>query len=364
MSGRKKMKKILATLLALLMVFTLVGCSSSAPATDEPAAEGGEEAPAAKKIKIAYCINGTTGDKSFFDSGNEGMQWINEKHGDQAEATVLEFTYDDSTWQSQLENVFASEEYDIIIVGTYDMLEMTVALTAEYPNQKVWFYDEQWDFDANPRDNVISLLFKQNEGSYIVGYMAAMASKTNHVSFCGGMSNTVLLDFAAGYEQGAKAYNPDCKVDITWMDSFSDSSKGKDVASASYSQGVDVVFACGGGAGLGCFDAALEYDNVYVIGVDGDQGAAWEAAGETEKAAKTITSMKKNVNQGFFDTLEKELAGTLQYGQNYRLGVDGGYVSAAITNATKAVFDADQLAKVDEITAGIAGGTIAVDTAF
>ena len=244
------------------------------------------------------------------------------------------------------------------------MLEMTVELTEEYPDQKVWFYDEQWDFEANPRENVISLLFKQNEGSYLVGYMAAMASKTGHISFCGGMSNTVLLDFFAGYQQGAKACNPDIICDETWMNSFSDPSAGKDVATASYSQGVDVVFACGGQAGLGVFEAALEFPDAYVIGVDGDQGSYWESKGETEKAAKTITSMTKNVNNGFYDMAVKELEGTLEYGQNYRLGLDGGYVGAAVTAATEAVLTADDLAKIEELKAGIIDGSIVVDTAF
>ena len=86
MSGRKKMKKILAILLALLMVFTLAGCGSNEPATED----GGEEAPAAdEKIKIAYCMNGTLGDKSFFDSGNEGMELINKNYGDKAEAVAI-----------------------------------------------------------------------------------------------------------------------------------------------------------------------------------------------------------------------------------------------------------------------------------
>ncbi len=354
------MKKLFKPVLAGLMAISLAACSNGGSSTPSaaPADEGDD------KISIALCVNGTLGDKSFFDSGNEGMQWIERDFGDKAETEVIEFSYDDTTWQSKLENVFMSEEYDIIIVGTYDMLGMTVELTAEYPDQKVWFYDEQWDFEANPRDNVISLLFKQNEGSYIVGYMAAMASKTNHISFCGGMSNTVLLDFFAGYEQGAKAYNPDIIVDETWMDSFSDSSKGKDVASSSYSQGVDVVFACGGSAGLGVFEAALEYDDVFVVGVDGNQGAMWEAAGETAKAEKTLTSMTKNVNQGFYDTFKKELDGTLEYGQNYRLGVNGGYVGAAVTSTTEAALTADQLKAVEDITAQIADGTIEVATAF
>ncbi|MCR5230500.1 MAG: BMP family ABC transporter substrate-binding protein [Solobacterium sp.] len=358
------MKKSFTSALAAMMALSMAACSnggSSAPASAEPAAPAAE---GNDKISIALCVNGTLGDKSFFDSGNEGMQWIERDFGDKAETEVIEFSYDDTTWQSKLENVFMSESYDIIIVGTYDMLGMTVELTEEYPNQKVWFYDEQWDFEANPRENVISLLFKQNEGSYVVGYMAAMATKTNHISFCGGMSNTVLLDFFAGYEQGAKAYNPDIVVDETWMDSFSDSSKGKDVASSSYSQGVDVVFACGGSAGLGVFEAALEYDDVYVIGVDGDQGAMWEAAGEKAKADKTLTSMTKNVNQGFYDTFKKELDGTLEYGKNYRLGVNGGYVGAAVTSTTNAALTEEQLKAVDDIKAQIADGTIDVATAF
>ena len=351
------MKKLLTVLLACFMIFALVGCTKS---------EGGQEEQeeTAEKLKIAYCINGTTGDKSFFDSGTEGMQWINRDFGDKVEATTIEFTYDDSTWRTQLENAFMSEEYDIIIVGTYDMLGMTVELTAEYPDQKVWFYDEQWDFEANPRENVLSLLFKQNEGSYVVGYMAAMASQTGYITFCGGMSNTVLLDFYAGYKQGALAYNPDIRVEETWMNSFSDPSTGKNVATASYSDGADVVFACGGSAGLGVFEAALDFDGAKVIGVDGNQGAAFEAAGDTEKAARTITSMTKNVNQGFYDTCKKELDGTLEYGQNYRLGLNGGYVGAAVTAATEATFTAEQLAAVEDIKAKIASGEIVVDTAF
>lgn len=351
------MKKLLTVLLSLLMVLTLAACGGNGgdTATDEPKDE---------VIKIAFCINGLLGDKSFFDSGNEGLERINKDFAGKVEAKVLEFTYDDTTWRSQLENVFMSEEYDVILVGCYDMLGMTVELTEEYPNQKVWFFDEMWDFDANPRENVLSLLFKQNEGSYLVGYMAAMASQTNRVSFCGGMSNTVLNDFAVGYTQGAKAYNPDCQVDITWMESFNDPTKGYGVADGSYSQGVDVIFACGGAAGLGVFDAAVEREGAMVIGVDGNQGAQFEQAGAADKAARTITSMQKNVGVGFYDTCKAMVEGTLEYGKNYRLGLEGGYVSPAITSATEATFTAEQLAVVEDLAAKISSGEIVVDTAF
>ena len=131
------MKKLICILLACFMVFGLVACNSGT--TPAPSAEPAQEtektepAPAEDKIKIAYCINGTRGDKSFFDSGNEGMEWINRDFGDKAEAEVIEFTYDDTTWRSKLENVFMSEQYDMDDIRTYlAFLESHPALTERF----------------------------------------------------------------------------------------------------------------------------------------------------------------------------------------------------------------------------------------
>ena len=372
------MKKLLTVLLAALMVFALVGCSGSNggdTATDAPAGEQSkmEEAKAAGKVTIANVVNGTLGDKSFFDSGEEAMQWINRDYGDKAYGETIELTYDKDTWAAGLAEV-ASQGWDIIIAGTYDMKEHVIPLLEEYPDQKWWFYDEEWNFDQAdgwqyaPSDNLYAMMFAQNEGSYVVGYMAAMLSKTGKIAFMGGQDNTVLDDFFVGFANGAKAFNPSISVTCAWMDSFNDATKGKDVSQGLYEAGHDVVFACGGQAGLGGFDQVItEDEGKYIIGVDGNQGAYFASLGTAEgtaKAERTITSMQKNVNQGFYDALKDELDGKVPYGTNKKLGLKGGYVSYSITDTTKALFTADQLAEIEKVANDIAAGTIDPGTAF
>ena len=153
--------------------------------------------------------------------------------------------------------------------------------------------------------------FKQYEVSFVVGAMAAMASQTGKVAFMGGMDNTVLDDFYVGFANGAKYVNPEIKVNCSWMNSFNDVTAGKDVATGLYEAGYDVVFACGGQAGLGGFDAVIE-------------------KGEG----------------------------------NAQLGLDGGFVSASVTDTTNAVFTADQMATINSLIADIIAGKIDCGTAF
>ena len=350
------MKKLLTLLLACLMLVSLFGCGTK-----------DDEDPNAGKIKLVYIINGTLGDKSFFDSGKEGLDKITADFGDKVYCEYRELTYDNSTWETKTADIVA-EGWDIVVAGTWDMKGYIEKLAVEHPETKFWFFDEQWDFENVKTDNVYAMLFKQNEGSFVVGAMAAMASQTGKVAFMGGMDNTVLDDFYVGYANGAKYVNPEIKVNCSWMNSFNDVTAGKDVATGLYEAGYDVVFACGGQAGLGGFDAVIEKgEGNWIIGVDGNQGAMFAAKGTDEgkaKAARTITSMQKNVNEGFYDAMKKHLEGTLPYGQNAQLGLDGGFVSASVTDTTNAVFTADQMATINSLIADIIAGKIDCGTAF
>lgn len=348
------MKKLIAVLMVLAMVLAFAGCAK------EPAAE---EA-AGDKIRLVYIVNGTLGDKSFFDSGKEGLDMINEQYGDKFYTEVREMSYDSSVWEPTALDI-ASEGWDIIVLGTWDMLEIAGKIAAEYPDTKVWFFDEQWDFEATPADNVYGMFFAQNEGSYLVGMAAAEASKTGKVAFMGGYENTVLKDFAVGYEQGAKAVNPDIDVNVSWTQSFDDSSIGKDISLGLYQQGYDVVFSCCGNCGLGAFDAVVEMgEGYYVIGVDGNQGEYWSSIGEDAKAAATITSMQKNVNNGFLRAAGLHLEGKCPYGTNEMLGLALGGVSFSVTDTTTSVLGEEVIAAMEKAQADIVSGAIAVDTAF
>ena len=357
------MKKLIAVLMVLAMVLAFVGCAKE-PAVEEPVAEGAAAEEAADKIRLVYIINGTLGDKSFFDSGKEGLDMINEQYGDKFYTEVREMSYDSSVWESSAMDI-ASEGWDIIVMGTWDMKATAAKIAEEYPETKVWYFDEQWDFEASPVDNAYGMLFAQNEGSYLVGMAAARASKTGKVAFMGGYENTVLQDFAVGYAQGAKAVNPDIDVNVSWTQSFDDVSIGKDISLGLYQQGYDVVFSCCGNCGLGAFDAVVEMGEGYhVIGVDGNQGAYWESLGETAKAAATITSMQKNVNNAFLRAAGLHLEGTCPYGTNETLGLAEGGVSFSVTDATKTILGDEVIAEMEKAQADIASGAIAVDTAF
>ena len=195
-----------------------------------------------------------------------------------------------------------------------------------------------------------------------------MLSQTGKVAFMGGMDNTVLDDFYVGFAQGAKYVNPNADVNLSWMNSFSDATAGKDTAQGLYAAGYDVVFACGGQAGLGGFDQVITEAEVnWVIGVDGDQGAYFASLGTDEgnaKAARCITSMIKSLDVGVFEACKRHLEGTLPYGTNDALGIAGDYVRAAITDTTTTVFTEEQLATVNQIIEDIKNGTIVVETAF
>lgn len=362
------MKKLLTILLALLMIVSLSACNKK----EEGGEQGGGETPADDRIRLVYIINGTLGDKSFFDSGKEGLDWIDRDFGDKVYTEYRELTYDNSTWEQKTADIVA-EGWDIVVAGTYDMKSYIGNLALEYPDTQFWFFDEIWNFDGPSFDwdpqfdtpNVYAMLFAQNEGSFVVGAMGAMLSEAKKIAFMGGMDNTVLDDFYVGYANGAKYIDPTCAVNLSWMESFNDATKGKDVSTGLYEAGYDVVFACGGQAGLGGFDSVIEQpEGKYIIGVDGDQGSYFQSIGETAKADRTLTSMQKNVNLGFYQAMERHLNGTLPYGTNDKLGLNGGYVSAAITDNTKKLLTAEQLAAVDQIVADIIAGKIDPGTAF
>ena len=348
---------------AALAGLGLVACGGSPSSSEGGSSDAGADSGSGKK-RIVYVINGTLGDKSFFDSGNDGMKEIESKYGDKVETDTREMGYDTSVWESTALDI-ASEGWDVMILGTFDMVDYADEIATQFPDTKLWFFDEACDFDAKPHDNIYGILFAQNQGSYLVGMAAAYASKTKKVAFMGGMENKVLQDFFAGYKQGALAVDPSIEVQDDWTQSFSDSTIGHDHAKALFQSGYDVVFSCCSACGLGAFDAAVEMgDGYYVIGVDGDQGAYWEAQNEPENAAHTLTSMMKNVGNTFVYAAGEELDGKIPYGTVETYGLDKDGVGFAVTDATKAVLTEEQLAAIDQAKQDIVDGKITVDTMF
>ena len=193
----------------------------------------------------------------------------------------VEAGVDPATWEASLEDAAANEDYDILIVGTWQMVEFLQNIAPKYPDKKFMIYDTSVDYETCEMcDHVYSVLYKQNEGSYLAGLYAGLMTQQDMegmneekiIGVIGGQDIPVINDFIVGYKQGAAdaGLDPDTGVIVQYAGDWNDPATGKEIALAMYQQGADIVFNVAGGTGVGIFQAAEEVGR-YAIGVDSDQ---------------------------------------------------------------------------------------------
>lgn len=373
------MKKILALLLALVLVFSLCACGQSeAPAEEAPAAEAPAEAPAAeapaeeetgKVYNVAYLVNGNLGDKSFFDSAESGLAALEE--AGRIEYVTIEMggtDEDQPTWLSTLYDVSESGEYDVVVCGTYQMPDYLKEVATAYPDQKYLIFDDNTYVGAN--ENVVNITYKQNDMGYLVGIFAAcmtvdtsidMINEDAVVGFVGGVDSPVINDFLIGFIEGARSINPDIKVDTRYTNDYVDTAIAKEYGlSMINDNNCDIIWGVAGNAGNGAAEAALETGKAWFIGVDSDQ----ELTLSSDLAAITFTSGLKNIGNSlvwFFDELD---AGNEYWGTEVTLGLAEGGVGI-VTDKNFATYASDETkAAVTEAQEKVLSGEIVVPTAI
>lgn len=324
-------------------------------------------AGAAEKLKVVLYLNGTLGDKSFFDSAARGVEMAVDELG--IFGKVIEGGYDSSRWEPDIAQL-SEGDWDIIIAGTWQLTEFVEKYARMHPDTVFFTYDTTVDYSAGDLGNVYSILYSQNEGSFLVGALAAMittsdlpaANPEKIIGFLGGMDIPVINDFKVGYTEGAQYIDPEVEVLVSYIDSFSDSAKGKELGMALYDQGADIGFNVAGQAGLGLLDAGKNKER-YVLGVDSDQYLLF-AESDPEKASWVVTSMLKNVDLSLYRGIKMYQEGTLKNGQAEVLGIaESGVGVAQNENFTKLVPE-EFRAKIKEIEEKILNGEIKVGTAF
>ena len=358
------MKKVLLVLLVLTLSFSLVltGCGSD-PAPVETPVEADEP------LKVSLLLNGVLGDKSFFDSADNGMTLIKAKYGDAVEVDTIEMSYDETKWEPTLQDI-SETDADIIIVGTWQMTEYLQDIAVEHPEKKYIVFDTAVDYESFDLPNVYSILYNQNEGSFLAGALAAkvstsdmeFANEEKSIGFLGGMDIPVINDFLVGYIEGALYVDADMKVAVSYIGSFDDSAKGKEMALAQYRAGVDIGFNVAGQAGLGQLDAAKE-EMKYALGVDSDQAAIFEDS-DPDKAALIVTSMLKRVDNSLVRAIDMHMDGTLMYGQAENLGIKEEAVGLAQNDIYANLISEEVRAEIDAIGAEIVAGNIVVSSAM
>lgn len=252
------------------------------------------------KIAIVYSTGGL-GDQSFNDAAFAGKE---RAETDFPGITVQQVEPETVTEiNTAIENFASDGSFDLIIAIGFSAADGVNASAVAHPSQKFMIVDSVVD-----QPNVASVTFKEHEGSFLVGAMAAMVTKTNKTGFLGGLDIPLINKFRYGFEQGVKYINPNAEVLVAYSPDpskpFSDQAGGQTVANGFIEQGADVIYAAAGGTGLGVFDAVAEHDQgeVYAIGVDSNQ--------DHLKPGYILTSMIKKVDVAVYTQIEAIVDGT------------------------------------------------------
>ncbi len=293
----------------------------------------------------------------IYDLGGKFDKSFNEAAYNGAERFVAETggSYRDIEMQSEAQREqalrrFAERGFNPIVTSGFAFSTPIANVAADYPDTKFVTIDGFVDPAAHP--NVLSILFSEHEGSYLVGMMAAMASETGTISFVGGMDIPLIRKFACGYAEGAKAVNPEIEVISnmtgTTPSAWNDPVKGSELTLAQISQGADVVFAAAGGTGIGVLQTAADND-ILSIGVDSNQN--YMHPGEV------LTSMLKRVDVAVFESMSA--GADLETGVKV-LGLAENGVGYALDEFNADLVNADMQAAVDAARQQIIAGEITV----
>ena len=264
------------------------------------------------KVGIVFDIGGKN-DRSFNAAAWEGVQ--------RAESDLPICLNDvepgNPTSIEPAMRAFAEKNFDLIIGVGFAQGPIMQKVADDYPNIKFAIVDGViFEKDGKtPKANVASLVFREHEGSFLVGMIAAQKSKTGVLGFVGGMDIPLIHRFETGYEEGAKSINPNIKVIDNYVgvtdSAWNNPGKGKELALSQINQGADVIFTAAGNSGLGAFDAVEQFGknaqgeaNKFVIGVDSNQNGV--------KPGFVLTSMVKRVDNAVYDVVKEVLGGQFQ----------------------------------------------------
>ena len=351
---KKKVNAFLALVLASAM---LAGCGASGHNSGEEAQSESTAETDDSKPSFVFVCTGQLGDKSFNDSANEGVMEIAESLG--CETRVIEVGRDQTKWEPTFQDLAEEGEYDVIISNGSSSIETIQKVAEEFPEQKFVAFDCTIETDKYP--NLYAISYKQNEGSYLAGVLAALVTKSdmenaneeNKIGFIGGSEHPIITDFLVGYIAGAKSVDPDIKVYVSYIGSWDDTAKGKETAIAQYNQGVDIIFPAAEQAGLGCVEAAVEMGK-YIIGVDSDQSMLFAGVDE-DKANVILTSVLKNVGDSLVRMANMEIEGTVPWGSYEELGIaengaglaDNEYYQKNVPDEIKTVIEESKQEVID-----------------
>jgi basic membrane protein A len=283
-------------------------------------------------------------DKSFNEAAYNGAEKFKAETG----IDYLEFEITNESQRDQALRRMA-QRADIVVAVGFAFTTPLETIASEFPDKKFVIIDSVVE-----KPNVQSVVFKEHEGSFLVGMAAALASETGKVGFVGGMDIPLIRNFAYGYEQGVKHVNPDAQVIVNYTGTtpaaWNDPARGGELAIGQFGQGADVVYAAAGATGLGVLQAAADKGKLS-IGVDSNQNHLHPGS--------VLTSMLKRVDIAVYDAFMSAKNGTWKPGVR-SLGLAESGVDYALDENNRKVLTPEIQAKLDEAKQAIIGGSLQV----
>ena len=303
-------------------------------------------ARAAEPIRPAVVFDiGGKFDKSF----NEGVYAGAERYKGETRTPYAEFEASSEPQLDQASRRFAQRGQDPIVAVGFNQAKAVERVAKEFPRTRFTLID-----GVVSADNVQSVVFREHEGAYLVGVLAAMASRTGKVGFVGGMDIPLIRKFACGFEQGIRAVNPSAELvqnmTGTTPAAWADPGRGAELARGQFGRGVDVVFAAAGTTGLGVLQAAKDAGKL-AIGVDSNQNHLHPGT--------MLTSMVKRVDVATYDSFRHAADGTWKPGVTV-LGLKEGGVDWALDADNAALITPEMKARADAARADIVSGKVSV----
>ncbi|WGL61416.1 BMP family ABC transporter substrate-binding protein [Pigmentibacter sp. JX0631] len=292
--------------------------------------------------KICLILDkGGKDDKSFNQLAYEGFARAQKELNVSKESKYV--TVRDDANSINFIRSFSSGECGLIIAVGFNNAENVGKIAKKYPKQKYVLVDSSID-----EPNIRSISFQEHEGSFLVGAIAAMKSKSNQIGFIGGMEIPLIKRFYYGFEAGAKFINPKIKVTETFVgitsSAWNNPTKAKEIALAMYNKGIDVIFVAAGASSLGAFDAVEEANkkssHKFIIGIDSNQNHL--------SPGLVLTSMEKKVDAKVFESIKDYTENKLSTGV-IRYGFSEGGVDWSFDNNNKKLFKDNEIKEINKI---------------
>jgi basic membrane lipoprotein Med (substrate-binding protein (PBP1-ABC) superfamily) len=312
-----------------------------------------EAAPAADALIESVCLVtdvGRVNDGTFNQFAYEGM--VRSAEDFDLESTFIE-TQAPTDYEANI-NTCVDEGFDAIITVGFLITDATAAAAAANPDVYFIGIDQ---FHAEPPDNLVGVLYREDQSGFLAGALAAQMSQSGIVAGVYGQDIPPVVKFRNGFEQGARFINPDIETLGVYIDSFTDANRGAAAAEQFIGEGADVIFGAGGQTGSGGIVRAAA-EGVYVIGVDQDEYNTTFGGGETPGAEFLISSAVKRVDQGVYLPLQALVEGGADWQGGGNQVLDASVDGVGFAPPHDSDVPEDVTARMDEILAGLADGSI------